>query len=175
MQHFDNYLSLATNPVLAIAKGLDNDVKTIEGILLLGYGLVLLAPLLAPIASPETLLPAMALVFFGSVCGSRLHFYKLRSRLLASNNQLQDHHQHYLKPLLSTLNNLPQQTLTEGFDPLKNRLRTFNSFVGALCINPFWMPIFYLLSMQIAEEKQLQQLKQNLQLLKQKTQYWANQ
>lgn len=174
MPHPDSYLSLASNPVLAITKGLDNDLKTIEGILLLGYGLVLLAPLLAPITSPETLLPAMALVFLGSVCWSRQQFYKLRSRLVASSNYLNDAHQHYVKPLLTTLNHLPQQTLTEGFDPLKNRLRTISSFVGALCINPLWMPIFYLLSMQIAEEKQLQQLKQNLQLLKQKTQYWAN-
>jgi hypothetical protein len=36
-----------------------------------------------------------------------------------------------------------------------NLSRTWKSVLGGILINPFWMPIFYMMGMQIGEEKNL--------------------
>jgi hypothetical protein len=46
-------------------------------------------------------------------------------------------------------------SLAESFNPLKNLKRTWKSALGGLLINPLWMPIFYVMGMQIIEEKNL--------------------
>jgi len=38
---------------------------------------------------------------------------------------------------------------------LKNIKRTVKSVLGGLLINPLWMPIFYVMGIQIVEEKNL--------------------
>jgi hypothetical protein len=58
-----NYLNQTGNPVVSIINGVDHDIHRIEGILMLGYVLVLLSPLFAPITPPHILLPLMALCF----------------------------------------------------------------------------------------------------------------
>jgi len=45
--------------------------------------------------------------------------------------------------------------LAESFNPIKNLKRTGKSALGGLLINPLWMPIFYVMGMQIHEEKNL--------------------
>ena len=65
-----------------------------------------------------------------------------------------------LRPITAVFAEHPKHTLSTGFNPLKNWLRTLKSFLGGLLINPFWMPIFYVLGLQILEEKQYQSLNQ---------------
>jgi hypothetical protein len=59
----NHYLHLEQHPIVAIVKGVDQDVEYGEDILMLGYSAVLMAPLFAPIAPPYVLLPLMALCF----------------------------------------------------------------------------------------------------------------
>ena len=69
-----------------------------------------------------------------------------------------------LSPITEVLDQHPSYSLTDGFNPLKNLLRTCKSLLGSLLINPFWMPIFYTLGLQFSEEKHLRLL--NLAVIK---------
>jgi hypothetical protein len=46
-------------------------------------------------------------------------------------------------------------SLIDSLNPAKNLVRTWKSALGGLLINPFWMPIFYMMGMQIKEEANL--------------------
>lgn len=140
--------------------------------LMLGYSLVLMAPLFAPIAPPHILLPLMALCFIVSVCRARANFYTIQRRLLSSTELVTDRDLSVIKPIEAIFSQHPQYTLTDGFNPLKNLMRTTKSFLGGLLINPFWMPIFYVLGLQFAEEKQLQLLNKAVINVEQRIQYW---
>ena len=168
-----NYLNQANNPVVSIINGVDHDIKRVEGILMLGYVLVLLSPLFAPITPPHILLPLMALCFLGSVCCARFNFYNIHRKVYFSTADLEQRHIATLQPVIDIFNTLPAKALNEGFNPLKNIARTVKSALGAWLINPFWLPIFYLLGMQIAEEKQLVLLKQTVTRIKQRVRYWS--
>jgi hypothetical protein len=163
------YLDAAEHPVIAIIQGVDKDVERGEDMLMLGYGLVLMAPIFAP---PHILLPMMAVAFVISVCRARSNFHAIHKKLLAAITQLPSYDFAILKPLLSVFAEHPSQTLAEGFNPLKNLKRTLKSLLGAMLINPFWMPIFYSLGLQIAEEKPLQALNKAVLQLEQRTAYW---
>ena len=149
------YLDSATHPVVAIVAGVDKDVERGEDILMLGYSFALIAPIFAPIAPPQVLLPLMALVFVLSVFVARLNFLGIRDKLTAAISSLDEQNLSLLRPISDIFVEHPKSTLTEGFNPLKNRLRTVKSILGAMMINPFWMPIFYMLGLQFAEDKQL--------------------
>jgi hypothetical protein len=60
-----------------------------------------------------------------------------------------------LHPIASVFAENPMHSLTVSFNPLKNPKRTLKSIVGGLLINPLWMPILYVMGMQIIEEKNL--------------------
>ncbi len=167
-----DYLHLEPHPIVAIVKGVDQDVEHGEDILMLGYSLVLMAPLFAPIAPPHILLPLMALCFIVSVCWARANFYTIQRRLLSSTELVTDRDLSVLKPIEAIFNQHPQYTLTDGFNPLKNLMRTAKSCLGGLLINPFWMPIFYVLGLQFAEEKQLQLLNKAVISVEKRIQYW---
>jgi len=169
MQQQQAYPDIANHPLVSIVKGVDKDVEHGEDIIMLGYSLVLAAPMFAPIAPPHILLPLMALAFLVSVCLARRHFHAIQHKLKLSMDLRQDYDFSRLKPLLDVFAEYPKFTLSHGFNPLKNLLRTAKSVLGAMMINPFWMPIFYLLGLQFVEEKQLQVLNQAVLKLEQRT------
>ena len=173
MSKQNSYLELASHPLVAIVTGVDNDVERGEDILMLGYGLVLMAPIFAPVAPPKVLLPLMALAFVWSVCMARFNFLAIQRKLLAALAGLeQDRSLPELQPIQAIFVEHPKYSLAEGFNPLKNLQRTAKSVLGALMINPFWMPIFYMLGLQFAEEKQLSLLNQAVICVEQKAQRW---
>ena len=160
MSNSSDYQNLDRTSVYTIVSTIDQDVERGEDILMLGYGLVLMAPLFAPISPPHILLPAMALCFVASVCWARFNFYKIQNYAAPVLRQLPSYQLEKIKPIADVLAKHPVYTLSDGFNPLKNLLRTGKSFLGSLLINPFWMPIFYMLGLQFAEEKHLQLLNQ---------------
>lgn len=167
------YLDSTAHPVVAIVAGVDKDVERGEDILMLGYSLVLMAPIFAPIAPPKVLLPLMALAFVVSVCRARLNFLGIRDKLAAAIKALDGRKDlHLLKPIDEIFAEHPKSSLTEGFNPLKNWMRTVKSILGSLLINPLWMPIFYMLGLQFAEEKQLSLLNRAVIAVEEKIAHW---
>jgi len=151
----ESYLNQCDRSVAAVIKGIDRDVERGEDILMLGFSLVLLAPAFAPLLPPRVLLPLMALTFVFSATMARRNFYIMQRRLSLSMTQLEGHEQAMLRPVADIFVEHPQHTLAEAFNPLRNLNRTVKSALGGLLINPLWMPIFYMLGIQFAEEKQL--------------------
>ncbi|MGZ5532304.1 MAG: hypothetical protein ACXWEU_10645 [Methylomonas sp.] len=151
----NSYLSEFDRPVVAIVRGIDRDVERGEDILMLGFGLVLMAPILAPLLAPKVLLPLMALAFAISSTLARRNFGVMQQRLALSMMQLADHELAVLRPIADIFIEHPRHTLTEAFNPLKNPNRTVKSIVGGCLINPLWMPVFYMMGIQFIEEKQL--------------------
>ncbi len=149
-----DYLDTDAQSTVAIIKGIDRDVEQGEDILMLGFSLVLMAPLFAPIAPPTVLLPLMALTFAISATAARWHFYGMQRKLSASINQLASHDLGKLRPITEVFAEHPKHSLQVSFNPLKNAQRTVKSILGGLMINPLWMPIFYMLGVQFVEEKQ---------------------
>lgn len=173
MSQRKEYLDSECHPMVAIVAGIDKDVEKGEDILMLGYSLVLMAPIFAPIAPPRVLLPLMALAFVVSVCMARLNFLGIRSKLAAAISTLDGQHDlSLLRPIREIFADHPKATLTEGFNPLKNLMRTAKSILGAMMINPFWMPIFYVLGLQFIEEKQLILLNKAVMSVEEKTEQW---
>ncbi|MCQ8102873.1 hypothetical protein NP590_02045 [Methylomonas sp. SURF-2] len=173
MSRSSTYLDTAAHPVVAIVAGVDRDVERGEDILMLGYGLVLMAPIFAPIAPPRVLLPLMALAFVVSVCVARGNFLGIRDKLAAAMAALDGRHDASpLRPLTEIFAEHPKASLSEGFNPLKNWQRTAKSILGAMLINPLWMPIFYALGLQFAEEKQLSLLNRAVIEAEEKSARW---
>ncbi|QPK63198.1 hypothetical protein IVG45_20720 [Methylomonas sp. LL1] len=166
------YLDSVDHPVIAIVSGVDREVERGEDILMLGYSLVLMAPIFAPIAPPKVLLPLMALAFVISVCLARMNFLGIGRKLSAAMAVQEGHDLSLLRPITDIFAEHPKTTLTDGFNPLKNPMRTAKSILGAMMINPFWMPIFYMLGLQFAEDKQLSLLNQAVIDVEQKTAHW---
>lgn len=160
MSNLSDYQTLDRVSVYNIVSSIDQDVERGEDILMLGYGLVMMAPLFAPVAPPYILLPAMALCFVASVCRARFNFYNIQKYATPLISRLPTYQLEKIQPIAQVLGKHPLYTLSEGFNPFKNLLRTGKSFLGSLMINPFWMPIFYVLGLQFAEEKQLRLLNQ---------------
>ena len=166
------YFDTNSHPVAAIVAGVDKDVERSEDILMLGYTLVLIAPIFAPIAPPKVLLPLMALIFVISVCVARLNFLSIRDKLAVAVVGLDGRELSTLRPISDIFAEHPKSTLTDGFNPLKNLMRTAKSILGAMMINPLWMPIFYVLGLQFAEDKQLSLLNQAVIDVEKKTANW---
>jgi hypothetical protein len=166
------YLDSAAHPLVAIVAGVDRDVERGEDILMLGYSLVLLAPIFAPIAPPKVLLPLMALAFVLSVCVARLNFIGIRNKFSAAIKRLERHDASSLQSISDVFAEHPKVTLSDGFNPVKNLMRTAKSILGAMMINPLWMPIFYMLGLQFAEDKQLNLLNRAVIAAEEKTTRW---
>ncbi|MEI6333052.1 MAG: hypothetical protein WCS87_00705 [Methylococcaceae bacterium] len=143
------------NTIADILKGIDRDVERGEDALMLGLGVVMLSSIFAPIAPPTVILPLVALVFAVSASFARINYHKMESKLLASMAQLDMREKAVLQPIVAVFVNNPMDSLADSFNPLKNLKRTWKSVMGGILINPFWMPIFYVMGMQISEEKNL--------------------
>ena len=143
------------NPVLAILAGIDRDVERGEDLLMLGLGIVMLSSTFAPIAPPTVLLPAVALTFTITVCFARRNYQRMERKLFASLVLLNSHEITLLNPIYEVFKDFPADPLAESFNPTKNLRRTLKSALGGVLINPLWMPIFYMMGIQINEEKNL--------------------
>lgn len=172
MRQQHSYLGLTHHPVISIVKSVDRDVERGEDILMLGYSLVLMAPLFAPLVPPRILLPFMALSFILSVCFARRNFHSIQRRLDTAILMTETQDLSVLRPITDIFKEHPQHTLTEGFNPLKNPLRTLKSFLGGILINPLWVPIFYTLGLQFAEDKQLHLLNKAVISVEDKIKHW---
>lgn len=162
------YLNQFDRPVAAIVKGIDRDVERGEDILMLGFGLVLLAPAFAPLLKPQVLLPLMAFVFALSATWARRNFHDMQQRLALSMMHLEDYELAILSPIAEIFIEHPRHTLAEAFNPVKNLNRTGKSVLGGLLINPLWMPIFYTMGIQFAEERQLGLLNRAVMVVEQR-------
>lgn len=143
------------NAVSDIVKGIDRDVERGEDVLMLGLGIVMLSSTFAPVAPPTVLLPLVALTFAVSAGFARINYHNMERKLLQSMAQLEGHDKIILYPIAAVFAEYPMHSLAESFNPLKNLKRTWKSALGGILINPLWMPIFYVMGMQINEEKNL--------------------
>jgi len=143
------------NAIADILKRIDRDVERGEDALMLGLGVVMLSSIFAPIAPPTVILPLVAFTFAVSASFARINYHKMERKLLASMAQLDRREQAVLQPIAAVFVNNPMDSLADSFNPLKNLKRTWKSVMGGILINPFWMPIFYVMGMQIREEKNL--------------------
>jgi hypothetical protein len=143
------------NAVSDILKGIDRDVERGEDALMLGLGIVMLSSTFAPVAPPIVLLPLVAVTFAVSASFARKNYHKMERKLSVSMAQLDGHEKAILHPIATVFADCPMHSLAESFNPFKNLKRTCKSALGGLLINPLWMPIFYVMGMQINEEKNL--------------------
>ena len=156
MNQDKSYLNQSSdNAVCAIIEGMDRDVERGEDILMLGLGIVMLSSTLAPVLPPTILLPLVALTFAISASCARMNYHKMQRKLSTSMKQLKGHDKVVLRPIMAVFVENPMPPLAESFNPLKNLKRTWKSVLGGILINPLWMPIFYVMGIQIKEEKNL--------------------
>ena len=143
------------NAVSTIVKGIDRDVERGEDALMLGLGLVMLSSTFAPVAPPTVLLPLVALTLAISASFARMNYHNMEQKLLKSMQYLEEHEIAHLRPIAAVFAEYPMPSLSESFNPFKNLKRTWKSALGGILINPLWMPIFYVMGLQIHEEKNL--------------------
>jgi len=143
------------NAVSAIVKGIDRDVERGEDALMLGLSIVMLSSTFAPLAPPTIILPLVALTFAVSSGFARKNYHNMERKLLESMAQLEEHDKAILYPIAAVFVERPMCSLVESFNPFKNLKRTWKSSLGGILINPLWMPIFYVMGMQIHEERNL--------------------
>jgi len=146
------------NDVYLIVQGIDKDVERGEDILMLGLGIVMMSTFFAPIVPPAILLPLVAITFAVSSSVARLNYRDMERKLVISMGQIDHCDQAVLKPIASVFGEHPPESLHIAFNPMKNPKRTVKSALGAMLINPLWMPIFYVMGIQIAEERILGRL-----------------
>ncbi|MEQ1635338.1 MAG: hypothetical protein ABL903_01525 [Methylococcales bacterium] len=156
MKQVKSYLkNTLESPVPTIVKGIDQDVELGEDILMLGLGIVMTSSFFAPIAPPTVLLPLVALTFLISSTIANRHYRNMEQKLLLSMQDLDGHQSTLLRPIAAVFKEYPATLPEHSFNPLKNLKRTARSCLGGLLINPLWMPIFYVMGVQITEEKNL--------------------
>jgi hypothetical protein len=156
MKHRHHYLTGQSQCTAAIVvKAIDRDVEWGEDILMLGLGIVMLSSTFAPIAPPTVILPLVALTFAITSSLARINYHNMERKLLASIEQLSSYEQALLKPICRVFDEQPMGTLAESYNPLKNLKRLAKSAIGGALINPFWLPIFYTMGIQIVEENNL--------------------
>lgn len=175
MQKKDYLLVADDNAVAVIVEGIDRDVERGEDVLMLGLATVMLSSTFAPIAPPFVLLPLVALTLAFSASYARINYHNMQRKLRKSMDQLESYDKIMLKPIAAVFIENPMVSLTESFNPLKNRRRTWKSALGGLLINPFWMPIFYFMGMQIQEEKNLGVLNRAIISVEQKISFYIKQ
>lgn len=153
MKHEQHYLSgKSERTAAAVVKAIDRDVEWGEDILMLGLGIVMLSSTFAPVAPPAVILPLVALTFAITSSLARMNYHNMERKLLASLEQLDGFEQALLKPICKVFTDQPMCSLGESYNPLKNLRRFAKSAIGGVLINPFWLPIFYTMGIQIIEE-----------------------
>jgi len=157
MAQKNDYLKsqVGNKAVSSIIQGIDRDVERGEDALMLGLCIVMLSSTFAPVAPPSILLPLVALTFAVSSGFARINYHNMERKLMESMAQLEGHDKVILHPIAAVFTDCPMHSLAESFNPLKNLKRTWKSALGGILINPLWMPIFYVMGMQIIEEKNL--------------------
>lgn len=156
MTEFKSYSRLRLEKAVSdIVESIDRDVERGEDILMLGFGVVMMSTFFAIIAPPTVLLPLVALIFALSAGFARRNYHNMERKLSESMARLDGNGQTILRPIASVFAEHPRQPLIEAFNPLKNLKRTGKSVLGGLLINPLWAPIFYMMGLQINEEKKL--------------------
>lgn len=152
-------ISYSTNPfthsVSAIVSGIDHDVERGEDLLMFGFCVVMLSSTFAPILPPHVLLPCVAIVFAITGGLARLNYHAMERKLLNSMQQLEWHEQRLIAPIADVFTANPMPPLADSYNPLKDLKRTFKSILGGILINPFWMPIFYMMGIHMKEERNL--------------------
>ena len=143
------------NAVTVIIKGIDRDVERGEDILMLGLGVAMFSSFFAPFAPPAVLLPLVALTFALSSGFARINYHNMERKLAESMEQLGEPDKAILQPIATVFAEHPMDSLVNSFNPFKNLKRTGKSVLGGLLINPFWIPIFYMMGMQINADKNL--------------------
>ena len=143
------------NSVHSIVQGIDKDVERGEDILMLGLCLVMMSTFLAPIAPPIVVLPLVSITFAITSGIARRNYQKMHKKLSLSIEQIDTHEQTILKPIAAVFNERPPESLSLSYNPIKNLKRTAKSILGAILVNPLWMPIFYVMGIQIGEERNL--------------------
>lgn len=142
----------------AVVKAIDRDVEWGEDILMLGLGIVMLSSTFAPVAPPTVILPMVALVFAITSSLARVNYHNMERKLLGSLAHLNGYEQNLLRPICTVFAEQPMCSLAESYNPLKNLKRLGKSAIGGALINPFWLPIFYTMGIQIVEENNLKVL-----------------
>ncbi len=152
-QHY--FAGKSERTAAVVVKAIDRDVEWGEDILMLGLGIVMLSSTFAPVAPPTVLLPLVALTFAITSSLARMNYHNMERKLLASMEQLSSYEQTQLNPICKVFDEQPMCALSESYNPLKNWRRFAKSAIGGVLINPFWLPIFYTMGIQIVEENNL--------------------
>jgi hypothetical protein len=156
MKKKQHYLTGHTDySAAAVVKAIDRDVEWGEDILMLGLGIVMLSSTFAPVAPPVVLLPLVALTFAITSSLARINYHNMERKLILSLEQLSSYEQALLKPIANVFVEQPMCSLAESYNPIKNLKRLGKSAIGGILINPFWLPIFYTMGVQIVEENNL--------------------
>ena len=143
------------NAVSAIVYGIDRDVERAKSVLILGLGMVMLSSTFAPFAPPTVILPIVALIFACCAGYARMNYHRMERKLSSSMASLDYQDKLLLKEIVSVFKQYPMPSLIDSLNPFKNLVRTWKSVLGGIIINPLWMPIFYMMGMQIKEEANL--------------------
>ncbi|MEQ1558460.1 MAG: hypothetical protein ABL933_05895 [Methyloglobulus sp.] len=152
----------------AVVKGIDQDVEWGEDILMLGLGIVMLSSTFAPVAPPTIILPLVALTFAITSSLARRNYHNIERKLSDSMKYLNSYEQAKLRPICQVFVDQPMGSLAESYNPLKNLKRLAKSAIGGILINPFWLPIFYTMGIQIIEEINLGVLNRAVMRVEQK-------
>lgn len=167
--HTDQYMKdVSRLTVAALVADIDRDVERGEDTLMLGLGTVMLSSTFAPVAPPIVLLPMVALTFIVTVFFARQNFHNIQRKLSDSMVHLNYYEKSLLNPIAEVFLELSITPLTHDFNLLKNPKRTLKSAIGGILINPLWMPIFYVMGIQINEEKNLYRLNRAITGIEQK-------
>jgi len=142
-------------PISSIIKAIDKDVERGEDILMFGFCLVMLSSTFAPVAPPTVLLPLVALTFAVSSGFARKNYLDMERKFHAAMAELERRDKLLLRPIATVFAEHPMPPLVDSYNLLKNVRRTWKSVLGGIIINPLWMPIFYVMGIQIIEEKNL--------------------
>ena len=94
----------------------------------------------------------MAVIFACSAGYARINYHRMEHKLSASMAALDYHDMAKLKAIANVFKQYPMPSLIDSLNPAKNLVRTWKSALGGILINPFWMPIFYMMGIQIKEE-----------------------
>jgi hypothetical protein len=143
------------NPIVTIIDALDRDVAHGEDLLMLGLGIVMLSSTFAPVAPPSVILPLVALTFAISSGLARRNYHAMQHKLNTTMAQLSYAEQATLQPIMQVFKQHPMPPLIDSYNVFNHLARTWKSVLGGILINPFWMPIFYVMGIQISEEKNL--------------------
>ncbi len=141
--------------IAAIVAAIDRDVEHGEDILMAGFCVVMLSSTFAPVAPPIVILPLVALTFAISASLARINYLRMEAKLKATMTEMAGHDKALLGPISAIFAQNEVPPLVDSLNLFKNLKRTWKSVFGGIVINPLWMPVIYMMCLQIYEEKNL--------------------